>query len=172
MTRYKEHVENNHLIVKYTGELKPCPYCGGKPTMVHHRTYSGYKEKGLPYAVFCFECEAHTKYADTPDDAADNWNRRKFSRIQRLMQAPLTADRIQEEKPVNLIVEHVLKNLNKEYTGLLKSYDHARTQEEREEMLGKIRECERGISYWAPYGADPKSVMKSLRMRAIGRTKL
>lgn len=138
MTRYKEHVENNHLIVKYTGELKPCPYCGGKPTMVHHRTYSGYKEKGLPYAVFCFECEAHTKYADTPDEAADNWQSERFSKIQRLMQMPLTADRIQEEKPVYAIVEDVLEGLNKEYTGLLKAYEQACTKTARTELLESL----------------------------------
>ena len=53
-------------------QLKPCPFCGGK-TEVEYGT-SGYNV----YQIGCQnnECFAYAGWGDTPEEAAEAWNRR------------------------------------------------------------------------------------------------
>lgn len=50
-------------------ELKPCPFCGSK-----HCSFL--KRYELLYYVFCDDCSGRGGYGYTPDEAADEWNRR------------------------------------------------------------------------------------------------
>ena len=53
-------------------ELKPCPFCGGKPVLLKHNDEDYYK-------VFCEWCGARQwTFANRTDkDAIRNWNTRK-----------------------------------------------------------------------------------------------
>jgi hypothetical protein len=57
-------------------DLKPCPFCGGKAVMIsepytHDRFLVACKNRG----DVC-KCEPCTNWFDTPEEAAEVWNRR------------------------------------------------------------------------------------------------
>ena len=57
-------------------DLKPCPFCGGKAVMIsepytHNRFMVGCKDSNN----VC-KCEPCTNLFDTPEKAAEAWNRR------------------------------------------------------------------------------------------------
>lgn len=56
-------------------ELEPCPFCGKEPELLAEETL-----KGNVYVVCCmnFDCfaNAQTNEMDTPEEAADIWNKR------------------------------------------------------------------------------------------------
>lgn len=54
-------------------DLKRCPCCGAKVRMVSAEFDMG-KMRG--HRVFCDECRIHTGWYDTPELAAQVWNRR------------------------------------------------------------------------------------------------
>lgn len=60
-------------------ELKPCPFCGGKPHISKHSFWNE-KTKGFTdhtYGIECIEC--HTKgnqFYETEKEAIEAWNRR------------------------------------------------------------------------------------------------
>jgi Lar family restriction alleviation protein len=49
-------------------ELKPCPFCGGKAEMV-----SDFDDE---HYVYCTGCKGGWKTMETPEEAAEAWNRR------------------------------------------------------------------------------------------------
>ena len=53
-------------------KLKPCPFCGGKAEVEYGA--SGYNV----YQIGCQngECFAYAGWGDTPEEAAEAWNRR------------------------------------------------------------------------------------------------
>ena len=51
-----------------TAELKPCPFCGGKAEMV-----SDFDDE---HYVYCTGCKGGWKTMETPEEAAEAWNRR------------------------------------------------------------------------------------------------
>ena len=53
-------------------ELKPCPFCGGEPFV----DYYDYEKYGKTYVICCNGCHAETFERDTPEEAAEAWNRR------------------------------------------------------------------------------------------------
>ena len=60
--------------------LKPCPFCGGKAVMIsepytHDRFLVACKNRG----EVC-KCEPCTNWFDTPEEAAEVWNRRENER--------------------------------------------------------------------------------------------
>lgn len=52
-----------------SGELKPCPFCGGGA-----RVFQGWSE--LDNYVGCCKCGARTQWEHTEQKAVENWNRR------------------------------------------------------------------------------------------------
>ena len=50
------------------GDLKPCPFCGGRAELF------GTKNSGIFY-VKCLECDVDGNF-DTPEEARAAWNRR------------------------------------------------------------------------------------------------
>lgn len=65
-------------------DLKPCPFCGGKPS-VRFEDRPDPPSRYWVFYVVCADCGARTKDYPTgnfygmnytPDDAADAWNRR------------------------------------------------------------------------------------------------
>ena len=54
-------------------ELKPCPFCGGRPYIVSWRDE---KERKNPTSIKCEECGAKTDVYDRIKDAKSAWNRR------------------------------------------------------------------------------------------------
>lgn len=60
-------------------ELKPCPFCGGKPKI--YNIYKNYADADTRkvWKVMCgarVDCCALLNDFDTPEEAADAWNRR------------------------------------------------------------------------------------------------
>ena len=57
-------------------ELKPCPFCGGKPSIISFKhTYSTF----FVYQVMCFSCHTQPKFfgrGTTKGKAIEAWNRR------------------------------------------------------------------------------------------------
>ena len=54
-------------------ELKPCPFCGGKPFVSARLPYFG---EELTVAVVCEDCNASSKHKVKEEDAIEAWNRR------------------------------------------------------------------------------------------------
>lgn len=54
-------------------ELKPCPFCGGKPFVSARLPYFG---ETLTVAVVCEDCNAASKHKVNEKDAIEAWNRR------------------------------------------------------------------------------------------------
>ena len=54
-------------------ELKPCPFCGGKPFVSHRFPLFG---EEATIAVVCEECNASTQRKRTEQKAINAWNRR------------------------------------------------------------------------------------------------
>ena len=54
-------------------ELKPCPFCGGKPFISAKLPYFG---EVPTLAVVCENCNASTKQTDKKEKAIESWNRR------------------------------------------------------------------------------------------------
>jgi Lar family restriction alleviation protein len=54
-------------------ELKPCPFCGGKPFVSARLPYFG---ETLTVAVVCEDCNAASKHKVNEEDAIEAWNRR------------------------------------------------------------------------------------------------
>lgn len=54
-------------------ELKPCPFCGGKPFISAKLPYFG-EEPTL--AVVCEQCNASSKHKTDKEEAIKLWNRR------------------------------------------------------------------------------------------------
>lgn len=57
-------------------KLLPCPFCGGKATVMLEQDSSSNKA----YCCFCLDCDAET-YGDTDDEAVQKWNSRVNSHI-------------------------------------------------------------------------------------------
>ena len=60
-------------------QLKPCPFCGGKAsirsvTPVRDTNYKAFGYGG--YFVMCDDCLTTSNNYNTPEMAADHWNRR------------------------------------------------------------------------------------------------
>lgn len=63
-------------------ELKPCPFCGGKPRVQEHR-YVGYAST---FGVVCLDCCCETRpFFDTEEEAIKAWNRRVENEVKRRM---------------------------------------------------------------------------------------
>lgn len=56
-------------------ELKPCPFCGGKPNL---RSYS----KSRNWIVFCSKCETETQVYESEQKAVKAWNSRPIEDAQ------------------------------------------------------------------------------------------
>ena len=56
-------------------ELKPCPFCGGKPIHFSYDPFDGYQGNCTKYAVSCLKCSARIN-AITEEKAKECWNRR------------------------------------------------------------------------------------------------
>lgn len=56
-------------------ELKPCPFCGGKPNL---RSYS----KSRNWIVFCSKCETETQVYESEQEAVKAWNSRPIEDAQ------------------------------------------------------------------------------------------
>lgn len=54
-------------------ELKPCPFCGGKPFISARLPYFG---ETLTVAVVCENCNAASKHKIKEEEAIEAWNRR------------------------------------------------------------------------------------------------
>lgn len=54
-----------------TPELKPCPFCGGEVIIANNYEYDT-----TTYMALCKDCRASSCICDTPEEAAEEWNRR------------------------------------------------------------------------------------------------
>ena len=54
-------------------ELKPCPHCGGLAIIT---SCNGDGEGGKVYTAVCSNCDTETVIFNTPQAAAEAWNRR------------------------------------------------------------------------------------------------
>lgn len=54
-------------------ELKPCPFCGGKPFVSAKLPFFG---ETPTVAVVCGDCNASSKHKRAEDEAIEAWNRR------------------------------------------------------------------------------------------------
>ena len=52
-------------------ELKPCPFCGSDNVEIH----IPYMISDM-YMVQCYDCNCNTAIFETPEKAAEAWNRR------------------------------------------------------------------------------------------------
>lgn len=60
-----------------TNDLKPCPFCGGKPRLMKKITQPAREERPFIYrCIICGECGASTGWFNTNRQAKDLWNRR------------------------------------------------------------------------------------------------
>ncbi|MGM9556592.1 MAG: Lar family restriction alleviation protein [Oscillospiraceae bacterium] len=61
-------------------ELKPCPFCGGKPFIyIDPSAVVDTQGRSWAYHVLCTQCCAVSTTAATPVKAAEFWNRRADS---------------------------------------------------------------------------------------------
>ena len=72
-------------------ELKPCPFCGGKPEFLPN------KENSVPWGIKCSVCgiknEGHWSY----NDAVNTWNTRAVANLQEQLRVALDdRDRLYE----------------------------------------------------------------------------
>ena len=57
-------------------ELKPCPFCGGKPKII---TFKHSYSRFLIYQIMCFSCYTQPRFfvrGETEQKAIEAWNRR------------------------------------------------------------------------------------------------
>ena len=56
--------------------LSPCPHCGGG---AEYRSFTsrGWLYKITTHYVSCAECDCRTGFEDSPEEAAEKWNRRE-----------------------------------------------------------------------------------------------
>ena len=86
-------------------ELKPCPFCGGRATVVEH-IYYGFQNR---YGVVCLDCYAETRQVLHSKDAAiAGWNRRADANS--LMEA-LKRNTTEIVKKANGIYAEYIRNL-------------------------------------------------------------
>lgn len=64
---------NNYIEITQALSLKGCPFCG-KSAFLSWHTY-GCKNP-VTFFIECNGCHAVTFEFDTPEEAAENWNRR------------------------------------------------------------------------------------------------
>jgi Lar family restriction alleviation protein len=64
----REHGRRREVNANDKIELKPCPFCGGKAEMV-----SDFDDE---HYVYCSGCKGGWKTMETPEEAAEAWNRR------------------------------------------------------------------------------------------------
>ena len=64
-------------------KLKPCPFCGGNPQVVHIEPCIHRPSRNHPLGVVCYKCDLFFGYDedyggefDTEEDAIKAWNRR------------------------------------------------------------------------------------------------
>lgn len=61
----------------YTQNLKKCPFCGGEGYIDDHFFKTLSEDSCRTYGVVCRDCGVQTRqFYDTPDEAAEAWNRR------------------------------------------------------------------------------------------------
>lgn len=62
-------------------EMKPCPFCGGKPMldiweMIPWEKYNLTPNDGKWYSVYCDECFSEGSHELTKEEAIKKWNKR------------------------------------------------------------------------------------------------
>lgn len=58
-------------------ELKPCPFCGGKPVTDFERdTAHGLIGDIISWSIYCTECYAELFSNESSEDVVEKWNRR------------------------------------------------------------------------------------------------
>ena len=57
-------------------KLKPCPFCGGEAEFVLGEEYREEHKQSKDW-IQCSSCGIETPYFDTPEKAAEAWNRRE-----------------------------------------------------------------------------------------------
>jgi Lar family restriction alleviation protein len=72
-------------LLAIMNDLKPCPFCGGKPDVTYSYSSHGMDGSYKNIVVRCPNCYASMAFAadnfygreiDTPDDIINRWNRR------------------------------------------------------------------------------------------------
>lgn len=56
-------------------KLKPCPFCGGKAKFALGERYREEHKQSNDW-IECSSCSVETAYFDTPEEAAEAWNKR------------------------------------------------------------------------------------------------
>ena len=74
-------------------ELKPCPFCGGKATIIENYLYG----KVCGYVPFCRKCGCELKQYSSKQGAEKAWNRRAYDEIV-VDDIPISLDLVENEK--------------------------------------------------------------------------
>ena len=105
-------------------ELKPCPFCGGKATIIENYLYG----KVCGYVPFCRKCGCELKQYSSKQGAEKAWNRRAYDDEMIVQNIPISLI-LDEDEPVKckeceyLMFSDFEGECRKGYKGIVKPND-------------------------------------------------